>query len=266
MRIRETASGQLLDNLKNRRCAMGKSHAAAWAPDSPTPDQLKEFFAQISSGRITKQRLQPFLRGNYQPTTSQKRAREIMGKNFFGVEEAIRHYGVEPTQAELSALAEIPFTETTLQECGNTHVLVAVFPLSILEIRDKVAVGQRLFYDQDWYNKQVFANEKGETEWRLVRKTPVVNSTSKTWPEQQALLANNEETPSTRVMVYTIIGHFLSTAEQLFENTYVRCSCVDSDGSRVFVGNFCSHGLYVNNNWDDLQSAYLGLGSARKID
>ncbi len=39
------------------------SQTAGWASDSPTPAQLKEFFAQVSSGRITKDRLQGFLRG-----------------------------------------------------------------------------------------------------------------------------------------------------------------------------------------------------------
>ncbi len=42
---------------------MNKSHAAGWASDTPTPAQLKEFFAQMESGRITKDRLQEFLRG-----------------------------------------------------------------------------------------------------------------------------------------------------------------------------------------------------------
>lgn len=41
---------------------MTKSHTAGWASDAPTPAQIKEFFAQIASGRITKARLQSFLR------------------------------------------------------------------------------------------------------------------------------------------------------------------------------------------------------------
>ncbi|KKT82159.1 MAG: hypothetical protein UY12_C0014G0011 [Parcubacteria group bacterium GW2011_GWA2_47_8b] len=42
---------------------MEKSYAAGWASDAPTPAQLKEFFAQIASGRVTGKRLQDFLRG-----------------------------------------------------------------------------------------------------------------------------------------------------------------------------------------------------------
>ena len=40
------------------------SHVNGWVSDAPTPAQLKEFFAQIQSGRITKESLQDFLRGN----------------------------------------------------------------------------------------------------------------------------------------------------------------------------------------------------------
>lgn len=43
---------------------MSKSHAAGWASDAPTPAQLKELFDQISNGRVTKGRMQTFLRGN----------------------------------------------------------------------------------------------------------------------------------------------------------------------------------------------------------
>ncbi|MEK7067597.1 MAG: hypothetical protein AAB956_01225, partial [Patescibacteria group bacterium] len=101
------------------------------------------------------------------------RAREIMGHNFLGVEEAIQHFGVNPTQKQLAALAEVPYPESVLEELKHSHVLVAVFPLSILDIRGKVASDKCLFYEQDWYNQQAFAKETGETGWQLVAKTPV---------------------------------------------------------------------------------------------
>ncbi|HET9285310.1 MAG TPA: hypothetical protein VFR24_25435 [Candidatus Angelobacter sp.] len=202
--------------------------------------------------------------GGFEPTTSQKRAREIMGRNFFGVEEAIRHFGVNPTRQQTAALSEVPYSEEVLTACKDTHVLVAVFPLSVLEIRGKVPRNERLFYDQSWYNKESFAKDRGEVGWQLIRKTPVPNSTSKTWPEQQALLSQDEETPTARVMVYTVIGHYLATGERLFESIYVRCSDVDSDGLRVFVGNFDAGGLRVLSNWDGLRFGFLGVSSARK--
>jgi hypothetical protein len=202
--------------------------------------------------------------GGFEATTSQKRAREIMGRNMFGIEEAIKHFGVNPGRRETAALADVPFTEATLEACKGTHVLVAVFPLSIIEIRGKMT--SKLFYDQSWYNKESFAKDRGDVSWQLVRKTPVENSTSKTWQEQQALLGMSEETPSARVMVYTIIGHFLATGERLFERVYVRCSDVDSDGYRVRVGDFDSVGLLVGSGWDDDRDDYFGAASARKFD
>ncbi len=50
--------------LRKGRCAMA-SHAAVWASEAPTPAQLREFFAQIESGKVTKGRLQSFLRGEF---------------------------------------------------------------------------------------------------------------------------------------------------------------------------------------------------------
>jgi len=182
--------------------------------------------------------------GGFEATTSQKRAREIMGTNMFGVEEAVKHFGVNPNKARLAALAEIPFLEAVLEQCKDTHVLIAVFPLSILDIRSRANV-RKLFYDQSWYNGESFAKSRGKIGWQLVRKTPVDNSTSKNWTEQQALLGKEDETPTAQVLAYTIIGHFLATGERLFEKIYVRTSSVDSDGFCVYLGRFDASGLLV---------------------
>ena len=163
---------------------------------------------------------------------------------------------------QLAMLAEVPFSEAVLEESKKSHVLVAVFPLSILKIRNQIA--SKLFYDQSWYNNESFAKER-EVKWQLVRKTPVDNSTSKNWLEQQALIGKDDEVPTAQVMVYTIIGHHLATSERLFEHIYVRTSSVGSDGNRVNVGNFDSHGLNVNNYWDDNRNDNLGVSSARNF-
>ena len=48
---------------------------------------------------------------NYKPTPSQIRAREIMGKNYLGIEEVVRQFGAAYTEEQLALLAEIPFSE-----------------------------------------------------------------------------------------------------------------------------------------------------------
>lgn len=164
---------------------------------------------------------------------------EILGKNFFGVEEAIQHFGVNPSKAETVALSEIPHTEGALTSYKDTRILVAVFPMSILEIRAKVKdEPDRLFYDLTWCNGENFAGDRGELGWRLVYKAPVAYSTSKTWQEQQALIGEENEVPSARVMVYTIIGHYLVAGERLFGRGLVRTSSVGSNGCRVDVGYY----------------------------
>ncbi|MDP3955687.1 MAG: hypothetical protein Q8Q18_00365 [bacterium] len=200
----------------------------------------------------------------FEPSTSQKHARSIMGKNFFGVEEAIKHFGVNPSKQQLAYLAEVPFTVEVLKACKATHVLVAVFPMSILDIRGKVK--RKLFYRHydTWYNKQAFAKDKGEVGWQLVRKVPIADSALKTWNEQQALLENVEETPKAQVLVYTIIGHFLATGERLFENIYVRSSDHDWDGRRFGVGHFDAEGLHVYYWHDGSRNGYVGLSAAMK--
>lgn len=192
-------------------------------------------------------------------------AREIMGKNFFGIPEAIKHFGINPTRRQQAMLSEIPFTPEELMMCKDTHILVAVFPLSICDIRSKVANNSKtLFYKQDWYDKQAFANDKGEANWQLISKTPVANSTNKNWDEQKSLITPNEEIPTAQMMVYTIIGHYLNIGERLFESVYVRTSSLDSDGYHVDVGFFDGKGLSVCNFWDCLRFSFLGLSVARK--
>ncbi len=271
-----TAPDRFPVNKIHRRCAMKdmvsrtlsvhKEHEVLLKFETAgLTDELAQKVIDSKGNDLAAKVVRLIQNGGFEATTSQKRAREIMGKNYFGIEEAIKHFGVNPSKQQLAALSEVPFTEATFKECKNTHILIAVFPLSILDIRGKIPSNQRLFYNKDWYNKESFAKEKDETEWQLVQKTPVDNSTSKTWDEQQTLLAKNEETPTARVMVYTIIGHFLAIGERLFENVYVRCSDVDSRGIRVYVGCFDSLGLLVRSCWDGHRSGGLGVASARKL-
>ncbi len=189
----------------------------------------------------------------------------IIGIPMFGVQESIQCFGVEPTNAQLDTLSVIPFSKQELREAKDTHILVATLPLSILDIRGKV--DQSLFYhtSNPWYGNEKFAKDKGQAGWHLVRKTIVPNSTNKTYPEQQALLAENEETSSACVMVYAIIGHYLATGERLLGNIRARCSELDSPGIRVDVGNFVSFGLLVGRYWDDGRSVALGMASSWKF-
>ena len=227
-------------------------------------NQAEVVMDRINAEPMFVQRLAAYvLNGSVEPTVSQKRGHEIMGRNMFSVEEAIKHFGVDPTRLQLVALSEIPFSGMALERAKDTHILVAVFPLSILDIHGNVQ-DKGLFGNQDYYKKEFFAKKRGEATWQLVRKTPVDNSTSKNWQEQRALLGKKDEVPSAQVMVYTIIGHFLATGERLFENVYVRTSSVFSSGPYVRVGRFDAKGLFVDRCRDDSGRALLEVSAAQK--
>ena len=195
-------------------------------------------------------------------TMSQEAAREIMGVNMLGTIEVERHFGVL-TDAQLEALAVIPFSKETLRACAKTHILVADIGLSFLDVRSKASKG--LFYKQRWYESHEFASRTETACWRLIRKTPVENSLSKYWTEQQTLIDNKiDEVPSARQVIYTTILHFLVTGERLFEKVYVRTCDVDSNGSHVYVGNFDGGGFDVEHWGDDNRNDNLGVASARK--
>jgi len=151
-----------------------------------------------------------------------------------------------------------------LMACEGTHILTAVVvPMSILDVR---RVDSSLFYASTggWHENEKFAKNKGTIGWHLVRKTPVEGSTDRTWNEQQKLLGQDDETPSARAMILTIIGYYRATGERLFPNVYVRCSCVGSDGDHVYVGAFGSDGVDVS-SWWDRRRFNIGLSSARKF-
>ena len=204
--------------------------------------------------------------GGCESSTLQKLAREIMGKNFFGIEDAIKYLGIKPTKQQLACLNVVPWGDDVLEFCKDTHILVAVFPLSILDIRTHVYEQfiQTIFFSQDWYDKQVFAKIKSQVGWHLIRKRPVANSTSEIWNFQQNLLSRNEKTPNARIMVYAMVGHFIVAKERILENVYVRCDDVCSDGGRVEVGSFDVEGLAIRSGDDGVCESHVGLAAARK--
>jgi len=151
-----------------------------------------------------------------------------------------------------------------LERSKDTHILIAVLPLSIIEIRDKVK--KSLFsYDGAW--KQPFADERGEVSWELISKTLVDNSTSKNWWEQKALLGDDEEIPTAQVMTYTIIGHYLATGERMFGRVYVRTSSTDLGNDHVGVGLFNpANGLDIYTYWNETRGDLLGLAVSKTAE
>jgi hypothetical protein len=190
-------------------------------------------------------------------------AREIMGRNFLGTKEVEEHFGeLSPEQEE--ALSIIPFSQETLEECKDTHILVADIGLSIMDLK-KLEKCKGLFFDQDWYEAEDFFKHTDQPSWRLIRKTPVEDSFFKSWKEQQALFnPQTDEIPFARQVIYTTILHFLGTRERLLKTGYVRTSSVVPHDYHVYVGRFNGDGLFVHHWRDHARSGHIGIASARK--
>lgn len=193
-----------------------------------------------------------------------KQAAAIMGSNFIGIEAMQRHLGVKLSPKSKKLFNKVPYNTAVLQQCAETHVLVACGGLSLIDVW---RVQPDNFYDKSspWFGACTFSHTRTKAGWQLVRKNPVPDSTSKTWDEQNALLGADETVTSASVLAQAILLSYLETKERLFETIYVRTSDVDSNGYRVCLGLFGSQGLEVNVHWGSYQGSRIGLTSSRKF-
>ena len=183
---------------------------------------------------------------------------------FYRVENVEKFFGVTYTSEQRASLKDIPTTVDVLKACAGTHMLFPGFPLSLLDVRDKHPA---LLHSDGWYveGKHVFSRQPVPLQWHLLRTTPVPDSFSKTWDEQQALLLPDEEVPTAALIVFATMLHFKASGRRLFERRFIRTSDVVSDGLRVFVGYFDADGFDVDCCWDDGRDGALGVASARKF-
>lgn len=201
---------------------------------------------------------------SHEETWTQKVARRLMGANFLGVPEVVKHFGVIPT-AKLLDLQYVPFSERTLRDCARTHILIADVGLSLLEVRQAVShLG--LFWKSRTFNEAAeFANRTEMARWRLIRKTPVVDSIGEVWSKQRSLVNTDlDEIPSARRITYAVILHFLVTGERLLEKVFVRTGDALPRGRHIEVGRFDSQGLYVCGGQNQSHSGDAGIASERK--
>jgi hypothetical protein len=186
-------------------------------------------------------------------------AREIMGLHFFGVDNAREYFGKEAMPHEREYLSMVPWSSELLDSVSETHILVAVFPVSIMDLVERAG---ELFSNDRWYGSKRFAHHRPRLGWRLVRKAAVPGSFMKSWGDQAALLQPDELMPSSQELVYTTIGHCLVTGEKLFQDTMVRALDFGSDHYHVHVGKFAEV-LHIEQHWDNPRDPEKSLASQK---
>ena len=202
-----------------------------------------------------------FARKTLRLRASLKLARKIMGPNFIGPKEIYAAFGLPYGENERFELDVIPFQPSTLERCKDTHVLIAVFSLSLIELRERE---EKLFADQDWSSINSFVSSKGKSTWRFVRKTCVRDSSNNDFAAQRALLSRHEMVPSAHTVAYLAAAYFRIRSEKLFALDAVRCND-HRNGQHSCVG--VSTGLIgVIAIGDLFATPFLGLASEELCD
>lgn len=253
---------------------MRKSHIAGWASDAPTPAQLKELFSQIASGRITKRRLQTFLRNgtvfkNEHENENEKVARMILGDDIVFPDEIAEARGLSYTDADLKHFAETMPSEEALRWCkANGYVVVAgpPSPMGLLEVR---SLKPNYFYPktgEEWYEWDAFLHDdKAKTEWLSIRKAPVPNSVNLKWDDQLRLLSKDEKLPNAGEISWFITTFYAVRHVWLFKRVYVRTSSCTSDFSQIDVGDLGGNKLHVREHWEDYRLYRIVVAPSRKF-
>lgn len=191
------------------------------------------------------------------PGTSAKRAKEIMGKNFFGYEDATFHFPLPRNIDQEAFFSRVPFKEETLFKYRETHFLVAIFPVSLIEscrIRPSFMDGQSFEYPA-FTNKCIMG-------WRLISKKPLFGSKDKGLEAQSKLIIQQAKdfvlaVPETEDVIYTMLAHDYVNVEsgRMFSRTLVRTQ----DGFTC-VGHYQDKfGMCLETHSLDEKSAFIGL-------
>jgi hypothetical protein len=196
-------------------------------------------------------------------------AQSILGADFITPEEVTEaRPSIVYTVEQITALAESRPSEDILKWCKDNGYAVMPAPPTAMSTLDIREIQSAHFYSKTggWYAAQKFAREdKTAFGWLLIKKTPVSNSTSKNWNEQNKLLSALEKVPNAAEMSWFITTYFEVRGIRLFEGVYVRTSSLVSDGFRVDVGSFDAKGLDVNDWHDDFRYGNLGVSAGRKF-
>lgn len=197
-------------------------------------------------------------------------ARKSLGDDFLAPEEIAAARGLTYSEEQIAHLEQtLPSKETLKWLARSGYLLVAGSPREEMSLLDVRELNRSYFYSKEsgWYanSREAFARkDKVACRWLMLRKSIVLNSTSKTWREQQKLLSDLETAPMAVELVWALTCYKAVRGQYLLGSVYARTSSVDSSGYHVRVGNFDEDGLRVD-CWDGHdRGSCIGVASARK--
>jgi hypothetical protein len=216
-----------------------------------TPDDLQ----RVRADRQFAAKLVAYWRGQeeepYLDTETQAAAREIMRMNFLGLEEVRRHYGIHYSRREQQKLAKVPYSTYTLERYAETHLLVAGYPLTILDILRKnpgliISIRNTILdctprNPEEWLQNESWAKDaKVELRWHLIPKTLI--NRAREWQ-----MMHGEYICRACEITYAVILYYLARGERLLPDVYATCADVQNEkGPNINVGCFKEHGFEIH--------------------
>jgi hypothetical protein len=183
-------------------------------------------------------------------------ARQILRENFLGAEQSVTHFKLSPTPSELERLSAVPWSENELIHLRDSHLLVAVFPISLAQILQSVP---SVMHGQSWYDSEPFAHRRGNSKWWLIAKSCPERFLSRNWEGQVQMLQRAAAIPTVRVFAYSIGIYYLANHRHLFPSLLVRCKDVISSSCHITAGEFQLDGLRISYEWDRHCASTLGV-------
>lgn len=170
-------------------------------------------------------------------------ARDIMGRNFIGVDELKAMESVKFLLPDMPPA--IPFKKEVLDEKKEDYLLVlgvsrfsdgkAVTIRSMTEIFGKDPdIMEPCFYNQDWYDKEDFIDIPMRDGWYLIRSCVYEDSRA----VQPGELLRRYSFPSAVSCTYTFFTAWQIHGRKLWYHDFVWCSDTDHNGDRIYVGRY----------------------------
>jgi hypothetical protein len=173
-------------------------------------------------------------------------AKEIMKKNFVGFEElsnVAEKLDLLIVNKMKQSILNIPYDEKYLKSVSETHLLILFIPkhrnkkfITLNSLRSKLGINPEInepcFYNQDWYVNEPFANFAfKKAQWFCIRKEVIFDSRGKS-------VNDNLNLPHSLICCYTFFVYFFVSNNYLWENDYIWCKDLDSNGDRIYVGRY----------------------------
>ncbi len=197
---------------------------------------------------------------------SHRMARDILGKDFLGIQGAQRTFGAY-SEADLQHRLKIPFSEQTLRECERDFFLVCTHALDLNEVH---AAHPQHFNDDrydTWFGKpdqvEKWSSEKIVSPWLLVRKAILPGSSQKSIEVQKTYI---ERFPQERLLTpaefaYVALRLLFEAGIRLYVSYNIRFLIQKAKGRWVRCG--WVGGKLNFNHWDGSSVGNAALASAR---